>query len=62
MYVFGGGDGKYWLNDLLVLDLGEKKDFLKSLKIHIYIGPKEKMTWSIKETQGKRPSKFFPFT
>lgn len=21
MYVFGGGDGKYWLNDLLVFDL-----------------------------------------
>jgi N-acetylneuraminic acid mutarotase len=21
MYVFGGGDGKYWLNDLLILDL-----------------------------------------
>lgn len=21
MYVFGGGDGKFWLNDLLILDL-----------------------------------------
>ena len=21
MYVFGGGDGKYWLNDLLIFDL-----------------------------------------
>jgi hypothetical protein len=21
MYVFGGGDGKYWLNELLILDL-----------------------------------------
>jgi len=21
MYVFGGGDGKYWLNDLIMLDL-----------------------------------------
>jgi hypothetical protein len=22
MFVFGGGDGKYWLNDLLFFDLG----------------------------------------
>jgi len=21
MFVFGGGDGKYWLNDLLIFDL-----------------------------------------
>jgi hypothetical protein len=21
MFVFGGGDGKFWLNDLLMLDL-----------------------------------------
>ena len=21
MYVFGGGDGKYWLNDVLIFDL-----------------------------------------
>ena len=21
MYVFGGGDGKYWLNDLMIFDL-----------------------------------------
>lgn len=21
MYVFGGGDGKYWLNDLLIFEL-----------------------------------------
>jgi len=23
MYVFGGGDGKSWLNDLLILDLNK---------------------------------------
>ena len=23
MYVFGGGDGKFWLNDLLILNLNE---------------------------------------
>ncbi len=25
MYVFGGGDGKFWLNDLLILDLNQLK-------------------------------------
>ena len=23
MYVFGGGDGKYWLNDLLIFELNK---------------------------------------
>jgi hypothetical protein len=23
MFVFGGGDGKFWLNDLLILDLNK---------------------------------------
>jgi hypothetical protein len=29
MYVFGGGDGKNWLNDLITFDLGI---FFKNLK------------------------------
>lgn len=28
MYIFGGGDGKYWLNDLYVLNLGKKKKLI----------------------------------
>ena len=25
MYIFGGGDGKYWLNDLYIFDLDLQK-------------------------------------
>jgi len=46
MYIFGGGDGKFWLNDLYKFDLGEKVWSLieakgkipsKSLNFHIFL-------------------------
>jgi hypothetical protein len=44
MYAFGGGDGKYWLNDLLIFDLCKAKfKFKRLMNGRIKLIPEEKL-------------------
>ena len=51
MYVFGGGDAKYWLNDLDMLNLSMKINYL--LIYVIFLGT---LQWNKCETKGTPPA------